>query len=71
MLLVQEKMATYGSRKPPKNYTLHEYLLREERSISKNEFHNGQIVRMPGSNTKHNIIATNVTIQLGMANHFD
>ena len=58
---VQEKIVTYGSPKPPKTYTLHEYLLREERSISKNEFHNGQIVRMPGSNTKHNIIATNVT----------
>jgi Uma2 family endonuclease len=50
----------------PKTYSLHEYLAREERSLHKHEFHNGQIVKMPGSSINHNIIATNVTIQLGM-----
>lgn len=50
----------------PKTYTLHEYLAREERALHKHEFHNGQIIKMAGATTKHNIIATNVMIQLGM-----
>ena len=50
----------------PKTYSLHEYLLREERTLHKHEFHNGQIIKMPGSSIKHNTIAANVTIQIGM-----
>lgn len=45
----------------PKVYTLREYLSREERSLHKHEFHNGQIVRMAGGKSKHNEIATNIT----------
>jgi Uma2 family endonuclease len=42
-------------------YTLGEYLNREERSLHKHEFHNGQIIRMAGGKSKHNEIATNIT----------
>jgi Uma2 family endonuclease len=48
----------------PKTYTLHEYLAREERSLHKNEFHNGQIVKKPSSTIQHNIIATNIAGQI-------
>ncbi len=48
-----------------KIYTLEEYLLKEERSISKNEFYNGQIVPMPGAKYNHNQIASNVVRFLG------
>jgi Uma2 family endonuclease len=48
----------------PKIYTLEEYLQREERSLSKNEFYNGQIIPMPGAKYNHNKIATNTIIAL-------
>jgi Uma2 family endonuclease len=48
----------------PKTYTLHEYLAREERSLHKNEFHNGQIVKKTSSTIQHNIIATNISCQI-------
>jgi Uma2 family endonuclease len=50
----------------PKTYTLHEYLAREKRSLHKNEFHNGQIVKKPSSTIQHNVIATNILIEIGM-----
>ena len=43
-----------------KRYSLREYLLKEERSKYKHEFHNGQIIRMPGSKLKHNEISGNI-----------
>ena len=49
---------------PPKLYTLAEYLAREERSIHKHQFNNGQIIRMPGAKSNHNLIATNVTFAI-------
>lgn len=51
----------------PKVYTLEEYLLKEERSISKNEFYNGQILQMPGSKYNHNKISVNTIIALDKA----
>jgi Uma2 family endonuclease len=62
--MVQEKIATYGAK--PKTYTLREYLAREERVLHKHEFHNGQIIKMPGSSINHNVIATNILIQFGI-----
>ncbi len=50
-----------------KKYTLEEYLLRESRSTSKNEFYNGQIVSMPGFKYEHNKITTSVIIALDKA----
>lgn len=53
--------------KEPKKYTLQEYLQREEKSLHKHEFHNGQIVRMPGATFKHNEIASNTISALKVA----
>ncbi len=50
-----------------KQLTLREYLAKEERSVNKHEFHNGQIIRMPGSKFKHNAIATNFTTAIKIA----
>jgi Uma2 family endonuclease len=50
---------------PPKIYTLEDYLQKEERAIAKNEFYNGQIIPMPGSKYKHNLIAANMVRFLG------
>jgi Uma2 family endonuclease len=63
-------MSTIAAIKPsslvtaPKYYTLREYLAKEERSQYKHEFHNGQIIRMPGSKIKHNEISGNVIAAL-------
>ena len=43
-----------------KTYSLIEYLELEERSQVKHEYHQGQIVRMPGGKAKHSEIATNI-----------
>lgn len=50
-----------------KIYTLEEYLLKEERSVSKNEFYNGQIIPMPGAKYNHNKIALNTIIAIDKA----
>lgn len=44
-----------------KKYTLDEYLTREARSLQKNEFYNGKIVRMAGAKARYNQIAANLT----------
>lgn len=58
-------LATIENKTPqPKIYTLEDYLLREERSTTKHEFYNGQIIPMPGSKYHHNKVATNIIIAL-------
>jgi Uma2 family endonuclease len=47
-----------------KLYPLEEYLVLEERAEYKNEFHNGQIVPMPGGTYHHNLISANITANL-------
>lgn len=47
-----------------KKYTLEEYLQREERSLHKHHFINGDIITMPGAKLRHNLIATNTTYLL-------
>jgi Uma2 family endonuclease len=47
-----------------KKYTLEEYLQREERSLHKHQFINGDIITMPGAKLRHNLIATNTTYLL-------
>ena len=59
-----EKMS--GGR-PVKVYTLSEYLLKEEKSVEKNEFYNGQIIQMPGSKATHNQIGGNVITAINIA----
>lgn len=40
--------------------SLESYLKREETALSKNEYHNGQIIKMPGAKAKHNQIAMQI-----------
>ncbi len=44
----------------PKRYTLEEYLVREERSRRKHEFHNGEIKLMAGGTDFHSMIGANI-----------
>jgi Uma2 family endonuclease len=50
-----------------KRYSISEYLEMEEKSIEKNEFYNGKIVKMPGGTANHSLISTNITTALGIA----
>ncbi len=52
-------------RKAPTTHpiTLENYLKREALSLHKNEYYNGQIVKMPGAKAKHN----QITMQIGAA----
>ncbi len=50
-----------------KRYSIQEYLEMEEKSLEKQEFHNGKIVEMPGGTANHSLIATNITTALGIA----
>jgi Uma2 family endonuclease len=49
-----------------KEYSLAEYLAREERSVHKHEFYNGKIVKMAGAKYWHNLVATNAMSELKM-----
>jgi Uma2 family endonuclease len=53
--------------RPSKTYTLEDYMRREAQSAYKHEFINGKIIRMPNAKGPHNIIASNMMIQMGMA----
>jgi Uma2 family endonuclease len=59
-----EKM---GGGRSVKMYTLSEYLLKEEKSVEKNEFYNGKIVAMPGGKIKHNQIGGNMITAMNIA----
>ncbi len=50
-----------------KRYSLREYLLKEERSKYKHEFHNGQIIKSKSLNFRHNEIAANIGSALKIA----
>jgi Uma2 family endonuclease len=50
-----------------KEYSLAEYLAREEKSVHKHEFYNGKIVRMAGAKYYHNLVAANLVRDLGMS----
>jgi Uma2 family endonuclease len=49
-----------GKSKFDKIYSLSEYLLKEEKSVKKHEFCNGQIIQMPSFKATHNEIAVNI-----------
>ena len=40
-----------------KYYTREEYLILEEESLEKSEYHNGEIITMTGGTTNHNLLA--------------
>lgn len=50
--------------KPPRKYTLEEYLRKEANSTHKHEFINGEIIKMPNARYNHNLIAMNIAIDL-------
>ncbi len=50
-----------------KQFSLSEYLAKEESAQHKHEYHNGQIIATPCSKIKHNIIATNLTTAIKSA----
>ena len=53
--------------KPPRLYTLAEYLRKEEKSVRKHEYHNGKIIVMPNSRLPHNLISGNIMTALNIA----
>ena len=54
-------------KKQPNTYSLLEYLKREEKSLHKHEFYNGQIVRMAGGSYNHNTISAQIISELVFA----
>ncbi len=53
------------SAKPKKNYSVDEYLNKEQTEMSKHELFDGKIVASTGSSRRHNLIVTNITIAVG------
>lgn len=53
--------AVLKPKRPARQYTLEEYLRREEKSVDKHEYYDGKIIKMPYAKGPHNIIAANVT----------
>lgn len=53
--------------KPPRLYTLADYLQKEAKSLRKHEYHNGKIVAMPYSRLPHNQISANILVALTIA----
>lgn len=53
--------------KVQKTYTLDEYLRREEKSVDKHEFYNGQIVKIPNAKFYHNLTSGNVSAAIKIA----
>ncbi len=49
----------------PTSYTPEEYLAFEREAEEKHEFIDGEIVAMAGASREHNLIGTNVTVDLG------
>lgn len=58
---------TKKTRTTKKLYTLEEYLLREEISLTKNEYFNGKIIPMAGGKYNHNQIAAQISSALIVA----
>ncbi len=58
---LREPEVAYGKNK----FTIGEYLQMEEGSEEKHEYYKGEIFAMSGAKVPHNIIAINLTIQLG------
>ena len=55
----------FKTEKTPRLYTLEEYLRREEHTIDKHEFYNGQIIKMANSKFHHNLILHNIHRVIG------
>ncbi len=53
-------LAVLKSRAPQRQFTLQEYLQKEEKSLERHAYYNGQIVKLPMAKGPHNIIAANI-----------
>ncbi len=53
--------------KTEKSHSFQSYLKREEKTIEKYEFYNGQITKMPGAKYRHNLVAANTVTALNIA----
>lgn len=53
--------------KEPTRYTLGAYLQREEYAKELHEYYNGLIIKLPMAKGPHNIIVSNMTLELGIA----
>lgn len=60
-------LAVLKPSKPPRLYTLSEYLRKEEKSLRKHEYYNGKITVMPYSRLPHNLISSNIITALNNA----
>lgn len=60
----------FKAEKAPRIYTLEEYLRREEQTIEKHEFYNGQILKMANSKFYHNLIGSNTVYAIKKAFEF-
>jgi len=60
-------LAALEPTKPPRLYTLAEYLRKEGKSLRKHEYHNGKIIAMPYSRLPHNLISGNIITALNKA----
>src|SRR5438477_6008864 len=49
---------------PERQFSLHEYLVREEASTTKHEYYRGEIFAMAGTTPRHNRIAANLLARL-------
>jgi len=54
---------------PVKKSSIDDYLTTDRQSGPKNEFHNGKIIGLSGSNRWHNLIVSNVAIGIGSRTH--
>ena len=64
---VKNPLAILPPEKAIKNYTLSEYLQREERAKERHEYYNGNITKLPMARGPHNIIVANTTFALKTA----
>lgn len=54
------------STQPKIRMTPEEYLAMERQAEDKSEYFNGEVFPMPGASKRHNLIVTNIVIQLGI-----
>ena len=65
--IVFNPLAVLKPEKEPRRYTLAEYLRREERSEELHEYYDGIITKLPKAQGPHNIISSNMTVELVVA----
>ncbi len=63
----ENPLAVIKETRPPKLYTLGEYLIREEKFQERHDYLNGEIKRIPMARGPHNEIAVNITTAIKIA----